>query len=231
MFLVAAVALATPQVVAQTAHDPTEPGATPAPAEASPATESGWRRYPGERHILVRGEATVGMRLNDPYAAGTLAPPGGYLQGSFLFLHAGPFLMGPALGFQAAADGIGPQFAVQPGWQALARLSGRFGVTVRAEIPVLITRGACPVERVPADPGFQGHGVEINRTTLPVPSTGYCPTVSLGLELAGGAAVYLTSGVALTGEVIFDMYFGDSFIPFPVLGGGLGLMVDYEVLP
>lgn len=231
MFLVAAFALATPQVAAQTAHDPTEPGASSATAESAPVASSGWHRYAGERHILVRGAATMGVRLNDPYAAGALAPVGGYLQGNFLFLHAGPFQMGPSLGFQASADSIGPQFTVQPGWQALARFSGRFGVLARAEIPVLITRGACPVDRVPADPGFQGHGVQINNSTLPVPSTGYCPTVSLGLELAGGAALYLTSGVALTGEVIFDLYFGDSFIPFPVLGGGLGIMVDYEVLP
>ena len=84
---------------------------------------------------------------------------------------------------------------------------------------------------VRADNGFPGYGYSLNRTTLPVPSAGYCPTLGLGVEVGVGAAFYVTSGIAITAEGIFDVYFGDSRIVFPIVGGGLGVMVDYEVLP
>lgn len=222
MFFAAAAALAAPPVAAQTAGDV---------GEAPPEETRGWRLYPNERHVLVRAEATVGARLNDPYAQGALAPITPFLQGSYLFLRAGGFLMGPSLGAQAGIDPASPQFTAQVGWQVYRRFSGRFAFTGRLDVPLLITRGACPVDRVNADPGFPGYGIEPNRNTLPVPSTGYCPAVGVGVEAAAGAALYITSGVALTAEAIFDMYFGDSAILFPVVGGGLGLMVDYEVLP
>ncbi len=223
-----AAALAAAPAAAQTVPDATEPGASPAHEGAS---QGGWTLYPRERHILVRAEATVGARLNDPYDAGALAPIAPYLQGSYQFLHVGRFQMGPSLGFQAGIDHVGAQFAIQPGWQVFRRFTGRLALTGRVEVPILITQGACAVDRVRADPAFPGHGFSLNAMTLPVPSAGYCPTVSVGVEAAVGAALYLTSGVALTGEVIFDLYFGDSAITFPILGGGLGLMVDYEVLP
>lgn len=228
MFFALVTALATPQAYAQTVPDASEPGS--AGAEQTP-TQGGWRLYPNERHILVRAEATVGARLNDPYAAGGLAPISPLLEGSYQFLHVGSFLMGPTLGFQAGFDATGAQFAVQPGWQVYRRFAGRFAATARASIPILITRGACQADRVRADNGFPGFGFSLNRTTLPVPSAGYCPTASVGVELGAGGSLFITSGVALTAEVIFDTYFGDSGIVFPIIGGGLGVMVDYEVLP
>lgn len=223
LYFAAAAALAAPTVGAQTAPDMTEP------APAAPA--GGWRLYPRERHITVRAEFVAGLRLSDPYAQGRAAPFGALLGGSFLFVKAGPLLMGPSLGVQLGFDPVGAQAAIQPGWQALWRVSPRFGLTGRVEIPFLITPGACPVDRVMADPGFVGQGYDFNRNTLPVPSAGTCPTLAVGAELGVGAALYVTSGIALTAEAMFDMYFGDSFLFFPVFGGGVGVLVDYEVLP
>lgn len=67
--------------------------------------------------------------------------------------------------------------------------------------------------------------------TAPLAPTLSSTDVSVGLELGLGAAVYLTSGIALTGELTGDIYFGDSMRVYPVVGLGLGLMVDYELLP
>jgi hypothetical protein len=230
LFFALAAALSTPMALAQTPPDAVEPGAAGAEGE-QPSTQGGWALYPHERHILVRAEATLGARLNDPYAAGSLAPITPLLEGSYQFLHVGRFLMGPSLGFQAGFDATGAQFAIQPGWQVYRRFAGRVAVTGRASLPILITRGACAADRVRADNGFPGFGFSLNRTTLPVPSSGYCPTASVGIELGAGGAFFITSGVALTAEVIFDTYFGDSGIVFPIFGGGVGVMVDYEVLP
>jgi hypothetical protein len=223
LYFAAAVALAAPSVGAQTAPDMTEP------TQSQPS--SGWRLYPNERHITVRAEAVAGLRLSDPYAQGSAVPFGALLQGSYLFMKAGPLLMGPSLGLQLGFDPVGTQAAIQPGWHALWRLMPRLGLTGRVDIPLLITPGGCPVDRVPADPTFMGQGFPINTTTLPVPSAGTCPTFAFGAELGVGAAFYITSGVAITAEATFNMYFGDSFLFFPIFGGGLGLMVDYEVLP
>jgi hypothetical protein len=223
LFFAAAAALAAPTAGAQTAPDMTEP----APA----APTGGWRLFPNERHITVRAEGVVGARLVDHYEQGVLTPFGALLQGSFLFLKAGPLLMGPSLGVQLGFDPVGTQVAIQPGWQALWRLSPRLALTGRLDIPLLITPGACPVDRVAADPGFSGQGFPVNTSTLPVPSAGTCPALAFGGELGVGAALYITSGIALTAEATFDMYFGDSFLFFPIFGGGLGVMIDYEVLP
>lgn len=226
MYFAAATALAAPTVGAQTPPDTTEPS----PAAPS-ASSGGWTLYPNERHVTVRGQFVAGLRLSDPYAQGRMTPLGASLGGSFLFVKAGPMLMGPSLGVQLGFDPVGTQVAFQPGWQALWRMGSRFGLTGRVEIPLLVTPGACPVDRIMADPGFTGQGFELNRTTIPVPSTGTCPTVTFGAEVGVGAAVYVTSGIALTAEATFDMYFGDSFLFFPILGGGVGVMIDYEVLP
>jgi hypothetical protein len=51
------------------------------------------------------------------------------------------------------------------------------------------------------------------------------------VELAAGGALYLLSGFAVTAEVSFNMYFGDGGIIYPLIGGGIGLLFDYEVLP
>ncbi len=228
MFFAFVTALATPQAYAQTAPDASEPGAAGA---EQPSTSGGWRLYPNERHIVVRAEATVGARLNDPYSVGALAPVSPLLEGNYQFLQVGSFLVGPTLGGRAGVDATGAQFAVQPGWQVYRHFSGRLALTGRAVIPILITRGACTAERVRADSGVPGFGFSLNRTSLPVPSAGYCPTASVGIELGAGGSLFITSGVALTAEVIFDTYFGDSGISFPIIGGGLGVMVDYEVLP
>ena len=230
MFFAAATALAAPQAYAQTVPDATEPTGEAVEAQ-SPGAQGGWTLYPNERHLLVRAEATLGARLNDPYAAGVLAPVSPFVEATYQFLNVRRFQMGPSLGFQAGFDASGAQFSIQPGWHVLRRFTERLAVTARADIPILITRGACAADRVRADQGFPGFGHPLNRQTLPVPSAGYCPTVAVGVEVGAGAAFYVTSGVAITAEAIFDLYFGDSGIVFPILGGGVGVMVDYEVLP
>jgi hypothetical protein len=237
LFFALVVAFAAPPAFAQSAGDPTEPtgeGDPNAPQTSTGSADSGgWRFYQGERHILVRAQVGLGFRLNDPYRAGTLTPIAPYLQGSYQFLHVGQWLMGPSMGFQVGLDSIGAQYAIQPGWQVIRRFSGRFALTGRVEVPILITQGACASERTSIDmrSGIMGRGHPSNQLSLPVPSLGFCPAVSLGVEAAVGAALYVTSGVAITGEAVFSFYSGDSLIPFPILGASVGVMVDYEVLP
>jgi len=51
-----------------------------------------------------------------------------------------------------------------------------------------------------------------------------------GFELGIAPAIYVTSGIALTAEVSLSSYFGDGGAYFG-FGAGLGLMIDYELVP
>lgn len=68
------------------------------------------------------------------------------------------------------------------------------------------------------------------------PSFVLTPDPTFGGELAGGFAWFLTSRIGLTGEAIFDVFYGAGTLhkgitTYPILSGQLGLLVDYEVLP
>lgn len=226
LFFAAAAALAPAIAAAQPAE----------PAMGEAAAPSGrWQVRPRERHVFLRVEGGLSARLSDPFSFGALAPPSVLVQASFPFLHLGGFLLGPSLGVQGGIDANGAQGAVQPGVTLHRRFTERWAANARVDVPILITRGACPPPgALPVPVGrtdLQGMGVQGNRNSVPVPGTGYCPTVAVGVEAAVGGAFYLTSGFAITAEAIFDVYFGDGGLTYPLIGGGLGVLFDYEVLP
>lgn len=222
---------------AQTPPDATEPGA----GEGARASSPGWRTYPRERHLLVRLEATGAFRLSDPLNHGAVGPIGGLVQGTYAFVHAGDLLLGPSVGVQIAGDHTGLQYAVQPGVALYRRFSPTFALTARVDVPILITRGLCDdqqprvvpdANRNPANPStyWLGSGASAP-DRVPTPEVGFCPTTAVGVEAAAGAALYLRAGLAVTGEVTFNTYFGNGGLTYPMVGAGLGLLLDYEVLP
>ncbi|MDO9020257.1 MAG: hypothetical protein Q8S73_43765 [Deltaproteobacteria bacterium] len=200
-----------------------------------PAPSSGWTVHPSERHILVRTQFGIGARLRDPFSYGVLSPPSVLVQGTYAFLHLGKFLLGPSLGLQGGIDGNGAQIAVQPGVQIYRRFTDVIAAHARVDVPLLITRGACqrsPGLMVPAgSPQWVGSGIAANRGVVYPPGWGYCPELSVGFEVAAGAAFYVRSGLAVTAEAIFDLYLGNGGSIYPIIGGGVGILVDYEVLP
>lgn len=224
----AAVLLASNAAAAQGVGEGAEP--------SSESSSVGWSLQPGERHIVGRVQGGVGLRVFDPWGAGALAPGWIHAQGAYLFVRGGPFVMGPSLGAQVGLD-VGhsaPQFTAQPGWLMRARFSQRWGLLLRADIPILVTRGANvdrPEFRVQDPPNdAMGNPPAVRRADVRAPfERPY--TAAFGIEVGGAGAFYLTSGIALTAELNAGMYFGDSFFSYPVIGVGLGALIDYELIP
>lgn len=206
-----------------------------------------WRSYPNERHILGRLQGGIGLRLFDPYSAGVLAPGWIHGQVGFLLLNAGKFRMGPTLGGQLGLDPghSAPQGTIQPGFTAMYRLNSRMALLGRVDVPFLITRswdpaldtcvyltGAAPR---PGQPDTRAVRVELqcqpsNMIPARVPY-GSVPAVAVGVEAGATFAFFLTGGFALTAELNGGAYFGDSSVTTPLLGVGLGALIDYELLP
>jgi len=62
------------------------------------------------------------------------------------------------------------------------------------------------------------------------------PDFNVGGELAGGLGYYLTAKLALTGEVVGNLFYGAGtyeavYTVYPVLSAQVGLMIDHEILP
>ncbi|WP_437683288.1 hypothetical protein [Sorangium sp. So ce131] len=62
------------------------------------------------------------------------------------------------------------------------------------------------------------------------------PDVNVGGELAVGLGYYLLAGVALSGEIVGNLFYGAatyeaSYTVYPIVSAQLGLMIDYELLP
>jgi hypothetical protein len=62
------------------------------------------------------------------------------------------------------------------------------------------------------------------------------PDLNVGGELAGGLGYFLTGKLAISGELVFDLFYGAStwearYTVYPVLSAQLGVMVDHEILP
>jgi hypothetical protein len=226
--MAAAVLVAPLTARGQTAPEG-EPGSTSGEAAGG---SSGWRLYPREKHLLFCATASTAYRINDPFAVGRLAPPTLTVDAAFTLVHLGRFQFGPYLGLQIGFDrgGTQTQFAVVPGAVIQRRFSNLFAFNARVGVPIGIVRGNCPSFQLDAT-GREGMGAAVNRRFVQVPDTSFCPAVSPGVELAAGGALYLLSGFAVTAEVSFNMYFGDGGIIYPLIGGGIGLLFDYEVLP
>ncbi|WP_437564017.1 hypothetical protein [Sorangium sp. So ce542] len=62
------------------------------------------------------------------------------------------------------------------------------------------------------------------------------PDVNVGGELAVGLGYYVLAGVALSGELVGDLFYGAAtyeaaYTVYPVVSAQLGLMIDHELLP
>jgi hypothetical protein len=76
---------------------------------------------------------------------------------------------------------------------------------------------------------FAAHG----RAGFPVVLT---PSVTWGLEAAGGGTWFFLGGFGVSAEVVGDVFYGAGtadarVVTYPVLSGQLGLVAAYEVLP
>ena len=68
------------------------------------------------------------------------------------------------------------------------------------------------------------------------PSFILTPDPTVGGELAGGFAWFITGKIAIAGELVFDVYYGAGtydvgVATYPILSGQLGLLVEHELLP
>jgi hypothetical protein len=62
------------------------------------------------------------------------------------------------------------------------------------------------------------------------------PDVNVGGELAGGLGYFITAKIALSAELVGDLFYGAAtydavYTVYPVLSAQLGLMIDHELLP
>jgi hypothetical protein len=68
------------------------------------------------------------------------------------------------------------------------------------------------------------------------PSFLLTPDPTIGAEVAGGFAWFLTGKVAIASELVFDLYYGAGtydvgIATYPILSGQLGLLIEHEILP
>jgi hypothetical protein len=62
------------------------------------------------------------------------------------------------------------------------------------------------------------------------------PDFNVGAEVAGSVSYFFTSGLGLTSELMFDLFYGaatldDQYSTIPVVAFSLGVIADVEVLP
>lgn len=62
------------------------------------------------------------------------------------------------------------------------------------------------------------------------------PSVTWGLEAAGGGAFFFLGGIGVVGELVGDLFYGAgtrdvATAAYPILSGQLGILGTYEVLP
>jgi hypothetical protein len=62
------------------------------------------------------------------------------------------------------------------------------------------------------------------------------PDVNVGGEIAGGLGYFLTARLAISGEIVGNLFYGAAtyeatYTVYPVVSAQLGLMIDHELLP
>ncbi|AKT40956.1 hypothetical protein [Chondromyces crocatus] len=151
-----------------------------------------------------------GLRLNNPYRLQTqLGATGESLS-----------LTAPYLDFGVAAM-LGPADGLQHG--ASLRFSiGLMGVAQQSFSPTYMI-------------AYRGPGRVLAYGRLGA-SLLITPDTNLGGELGVGAGYFLTSRIALMGELIGNLFYGAAtwekqYTVYPVVSAQLGLMIDYEILP
>jgi hypothetical protein len=180
----------------------------------SKAEERALRRLEVERGASGRFFAQIasgtGVRFNNPYRLGTVL---GEDASSTSLL--APF-------FEVAATYVyGPSGSVQ------------HGASVRAGGPLV------GVVQPYVTPSY----VFAYREDLPVLIYGrvgtpllLAPDFNVGAEVAASVSYFFSSGLGLTSEVMFDLFYGaatldDKYSTIPVLAFSLGVIADVEVLP
>ncbi|MFO0758289.1 MAG: hypothetical protein U0359_17475 [Byssovorax sp.] len=193
-----------------------EAAPAPAPWPGAPSRPSAddkaelERRFGSYLHVFGTAEIGKGLRFNNPYRLATQlgdTPESLSLTATYLDLGAA-FTLGEAHGLEHGA--------------ALHLTFALAGVPQQVLTPTYVL-GYRPSARMFAY-GRVG------------PSIVLSPDPTFGAELDGGFAYFVTSRVAVAGELCFDLYYGAGtpergVIAYPILSGQLGLLVDYEVLP
>jgi hypothetical protein len=168
-------------------------------------------RPPGSgARLLGTAAFGQGIRFNNPYRLQTqlgATPESLSLPSSYLDLGGGA-AFGPANGLQHGA--------------ALHLSIGLAGVAQQSIAPSYLV-------------AYRGSGrlLGYGRAGAAILTT---PDLNVGGELAGGLGYFLTGRVAISGEIVGDLFYGAAtwekrFTVYPVLSAQLGLMVDYEILP
>jgi hypothetical protein len=198
------------------ADEPVPPPSAPAPAadaEEAAAIEA-FRSYSGRPAGYARLFGTLafgeGLRFNNPFRLSTELGS----TGQSVSLTASYVDFGLAMTF-GKPDGI--QYGA-----ALHFSSATSGISQQVLIP-----SAIAVYRGP-------HRVmEYLRLG---PAIILDPDANVGPELAAGFAFFLTSKIAVAGDVIGDLFYGAGtrqvrYAAYPILSGQLGILVDNEWLP
>jgi hypothetical protein len=209
--LTAAPAFADPPPTAAPAAPPAE--AKPAPAAPpDPAEQLRALGHPVDTELRLFGsfELGRGFRFNNPFRLST---------------QLGQSAQSVSVTASYADLGLGLVFGAPDGLQHGGALHASFalaGVSQATITPsyVLAYRGSHP---------FMAYG-------RLGPSIIVSPDPSLGGEVAGGFAWFLTGKLAIAAEVVFDVYYGAGtydvgIATYPILSGQLGLLFDHEFLP
>lgn len=209
-------AAATPVTTGETPSPPAQPvtmGEAPVPPAqpVDPAERLRALSYRVETTTRIFGsiEFGRGLRFNNPYRLATqLGQTAQSLSATASYVDLG---LGVAFG---APDGLQHGGAVHASF-ALAGV----GQAVLTPTYLLAYRGPRP---------FLAYG-------RLGPSFVLTPNATVGGEIAGGFAWFLTGKIAIAGELVFDVYYGAGtydvgIATYPILSGQLGLLVEHEFL-
>jgi len=202
--------------------DPDQQGTAEAPTGAKPDTETPEdkafaklrRRFEAEpsryARVFLTGATGFGLRFNNPYRLSTQLGD----DASSVSIPA------PYVDF-AATVALGDPYGLQHG-ASLHIGSSVTGVLNPFITPsyVLAYRAGLPI-------------LVYGRIGTPIT---LAPDANIGGELAGSFSYFFNSGLGLTSEIAFDLFYGaatleDQYSVIPVLDFQLGVIVDYEFLP
>ena len=185
----------------------------PAP-EGKPPSPATVRRLEAEPGFYARVFGTFsvgkGLRFNNPYRLSTVL--GDDAEG--VSLTATYLDVGATLGF-GAPNGI------QQG------VSVHVGGSVEGVVQPFVTPSYVVLYR--ADEPFMAYG-RLGPAIL------LSPDPNVGGEIAGSFSWFFSSGLGVTSEVVFDLFYGaatltEQYSVVPVLSFQLGVIADYELLP
>lgn len=183
------------------------------PPDAEPSAEE-YRALaqPPGRASRILGTVAVGdgVRFNNPYRLQTQLgerPESLSLTSGYLDLGAA-FAVGPADGLQ---HGAALHFSIALSGVGQQALAPSYFVVYRGPRRVL---------------GYGRLGASILTT----------PDVNLGGEIAGGLGYFLTARLAISAELVGNLFYGAAtyeanYTVYPVISAQLGLMIDHELLP